>query len=198
MADEMTKNSPQSNADSAAATALPWLMATLLFWPIAIAGSALDLWSKWAVFRWLPTLTPYRYVVIDGKTAPEFRYTLIDGFLYFILRENDGAAFSLFGGWTFMLVGISVVALLVVICIFFMRKIHSRLMLFSLGCITSGIIGNLYDRVFNEGRVRDFIDVLIPVIDYPWPTFNVADSMLCIGVGLLIISNLRKQTSAKE
>ncbi|MHC4290058.1 MAG: signal peptidase II [Planctomycetota bacterium] len=35
------------------------------------------------------------------------------------------------------------------------------------------------------------MDVLIPVIDYPWPTFNVADSMLCIGVGLLIIANLR-------
>ncbi|MHC4930404.1 MAG: signal peptidase II, partial [Planctomycetota bacterium] len=92
------------------------------------------------------------------------------------------------------LVGISAVALGVVICIFFMRKIHSRLMLFALGCMTGGIIGNLYDRAFNEGRVRDFIDVLIPVIDYPWPTFNVADSMLCIGVGLLVIANLTSTT----
>ncbi|MFZ9011301.1 MAG: signal peptidase II, partial [Anaerohalosphaeraceae bacterium] len=83
---------------------------------------------------------------------------MIDGSVRFILRENDGAAFSLFGGWTFMLVGISAVALLVVICIFFMRKIHSRLMLFALGCMTGGIIGNLYDRAFNDGRVRDFID----------------------------------------
>ena len=185
------QNSPRSNTDCSAVPPLPWLTASLLFWPVALAGAALDLWSKWAIFNWLPTLTPYRYVTIDGQTVPEFRYTLIDGFLYFILRENDGAAFSLFGGWTFMLVGISAVALVVVICIFFMRKIHSRLMLFALGCMTSGIIGNLYDRAFNGGRVRDFIDVLIPIIDRPWPTFNVADSMLCVGVGLLIISNLR-------
>ena len=191
MTDKTMKNSPQSNSDCPKVSPLPWLTATLLFWPIAVAGAALDLWSKWAVFKWLPTLTPDRYIVINGKTVPEFRYTLIDGFLHFIMRENDGAAFSLFRGWTFMLVGISAVALGVVICVFFMRKIHSRLMLFALGCMTGGIIGNLYDRAFNDGRVRDFIDVLIPVIDYPWPTFNVADSMLCIGVGLLIISNLR-------
>ncbi len=177
MTDETIKNSPQSNTDFSATTALPWLTATLLFWPIALAGAALDLWSKWAVFKWLEEL-------------PGQQYSLINGFVRFILRENDGAAFSLFGGWTFMLVGISAVALAVVICIFFMRKIHSKLMLFALGCMTSGIIGNLYDRAFNGGRVRDFIDVLIPVINYPWPTFNVADSMLCIGVGLLIISNL--------
>ena len=191
MTDKTTKNPPQSNADCSAPTTLPWLTATLLFWPVALAGAALDLWSKWAVFNWLPTLEPSRYVMINGEAVPEFRYTLIDNFLYFILRENDGAAFSIFRGWTFSLVAISAVALVVVIGIFFSRKIHSRLMLFALGCMTSGIIGNLYDRAFNDGRVRDFIDVLIPVIDYPWPTFNVADSMLCIGVGLLIISNLR-------
>ena len=178
MADEMTKNSPQPNADSAIATALPWLTATLLFWPIAIVGAALDLWSKWAVFKWL-------------EGIPDRQFILIDGSVRFILRENDGAAFSLFGGWTFMLVGISAVALGVVICIFFMRNIQSRLMLFALGCMTSGIIGNLYDRAFNGGRVRDFIDVLIPIINRPWPTFNVADSMLCIGVGLMFIAFLR-------
>jgi signal peptidase II len=176
MTDETIKNPPQSNSDCSAAT-LSWLTATLLFWPIAIAGAALDLWSKWAVFKWL-------------EGIPDRQFILIDGSVRFILRENDGAAFSLFGGWTFLLVGISALALVVVICVFFMRKIHSRLMLFALGCMTGGIIGNLYDRAFNDGRVRDFIDVLIPVIDYPWPTFNVADSMLCIGVGLLVISNL--------
>ena len=187
----MTDKTTKKSAPSTTPAPLPWLTASLLFWPVAVAGAALDLWSKWAVFKWLPTLTPDRYVVINGQTVPEFRYTLIDGFLCFILRENDGAAFSLFAGWTFMLVGISAVALVVVICIFFMRKIHSRLMLFALGCMTSGIIGNLYDRAFNGGRVRDFIDVLIPIIDRPWPTFNVADSMLCIGVGLIFIVILR-------
>ena len=178
MTDETMKNSPQSNDGRSATSPLPWLTAALLFWPIAIAGAALDLWSKSAVFKWLEEL-------------PGQQFSLIDGFVRFILRENDGAAFSLFRGWTFMLVGISAMALVIVVCVFFMRKIHSRLMLFALGCMTSGIIGNLYDRAFNDGKVRDFIDVLIPVIDYPWPTFNIADSMLCIGVGLLIFANTK-------
>jgi signal peptidase II len=190
--DKTTKKSPPSTTPAP----LPWLTASLLFWPVAVAGAALDLWSKWAVFKWLPTLTPDRYVVINGQTVPEFRYTLIDGFLWFIMRENDGAAFSLFRGQRFFLVAISVIALAVVVYVFFSRKMYSKLMLFALGCMTGGIIGNLYDRAFNEGRVRDFIDVLIPVIDYPWPTFNVADSMLCIGVGLLIIANLRTHKEA--
>jgi signal peptidase II len=58
-------------------------------------------------------------------------------------------------------------------------------MLIAVSCINAGIIGNLYDRFFNEGRVRDFIDVYVG--SYHWPTFNVADSLLCIGVGILLL-----------
>ena len=150
----------------------------MLFWPVAIGGAALDLWSKWAVFQWLDIRTGEYYVVIDR-------------FLRIIPRENEGAAFSMFSGWRYFLVTISLVALIVMMILFFSRKITHKLAMFSLGCMTAGIIGNLYDRAFNDGRVRDFIDVLIPVIDYSWPTFNVADSLLCVGVGLLIIVNLR-------
>ncbi|MHC5213350.1 MAG: hypothetical protein ACYSOO_02015, partial [Planctomycetota bacterium] len=64
------QNSPQSNTDCSAVPPLPWLTASLLFWPVALAGAALDLWSKWAIFNWLPTLTPYRYVIINGQTVP--------------------------------------------------------------------------------------------------------------------------------
>ena len=188
------ENPLRNDSEKSAVKPVTPLIATLLFWPVALGGATLDLWSKWAVFNWLPTLTPYRYVIIDGKTVPEFRYVLIDGFLQFVLRENEGAAFSLFQGWTFFLVTISIVALVIVVGIFFSKKVHSRLILFALGCMTSGIIGNLYDRAFNAGRVRDFIDVYIG--DYHWPTFNVADSMLCIGVGLLIIANLRTPKEA--
>jgi signal peptidase II len=183
MTEKTTKTPPQPN--SKCSVPLPWLTASLLFWPIAIAGAALDLWSKQAVFKWL-------------LEVPDQQYILIDGFVRFVLRENDGAAFSLFRGRTFFLVAISAVALLIVLSLFFLRKIHCRLMMFALGCLTAGIIGNLYDRAFNEGRVRDFIDVLIPVINYPWPTFNVADSMICIGAGLWFISSLKATTAQKH
>ncbi len=178
---------------------IPWKTAILLFWPVAIAGAALDLWSKAAVFNWLPTLEPYRWFIVEGKIdpVPDYRYVLIDGFLQFIMRENQGAAFSMFFGQRGFLVGISCVAFVVVMAVFFSRKVTHKLVLFALGCITGGIVGNLYDRMFNEGRVRDFIDVFVG--DYHWPTFNVADSMLCIGVGLLIIVNLlHKEPDEKE
>lgn len=183
-------NSKQASAFNSLpqATPIPWPTAGMLFWPVAIFGAVLDLWSKWAVFNWLP-MEPYRYLIIDGKTFPDYRYVLIDGFLQFILRENQGAAFSIFHGMSLMLIAVASIALIVVIGIFFSRKVTHKLVLFALGCITGGIVGNLYDRLFNNGRVRDFIDVFVG--DYHWPTFNVADSMLCIGVGLLIIVNLK-------
>ena len=177
-----TKHSPQSLCANTEATVPPlsWPTACLLFWPIAIGGAALDLWSKSAVFKWLSQIQ-------------EEEFSIIDGFLKFILRQNEGAAFSIFQGRTLFLISISVIALIVVIGIFFFGKLYSKVALIALACITAGIIGNLYDRLFNEGQVRDFIDVYVN--NHHWPTFNVADSLLCIGVGLLIITNLISSTA---
>jgi signal peptidase II len=66
----------------------------------------------------------------------------------------------------------------------------------ALAFFTGGIVGNFYDRAFNNGLVRDFLDVYVR--DYHWPTFNVADSLLCIGVGLLVISNLFSAQTERE
>ena len=177
-----TKNPPQFSCTNTETTAplLSWPVACLLYWPVVIGGAALDLWSKSAVFKWL-------------SDAEQPWPSIIDGFLQFKLAENAGAAFSAFHGWTTFLITISFVALVVVIGIFFFGKLYSKVALIALACITAGIIGNLYDRLFNEGRVRDFIDVYVG--NYHWPTFNIADSLLCIGVGLLIITNLTSATS---
>jgi signal peptidase II len=163
---------------------MPDLVGHLLFWPIAVGGAAFDLWSKAAVFKWLPT--------VPGET-----YTIIDGYVNFILRENAGAAFSILHGQRWFLTGISAAAFLVVLGIFLFGSIRRRIMQVALACVLGGIVGNFYDRAFLNGHVRDFIDVLIPVIRYNWPTFNVADSLLCIGVGLLIIANLTAPTAQK-
>lgn len=161
---------------------MPDFVGHLLFWPIAIGGAAFDLWSKYAIFNWLPSL--------PGET-----YTLIDGYVHFILRENAGAAFSILHGQRFFLTATSAAAFIVVILFFLFGSIHRRVMQIALASILGGIVGNFYDRAFLEGHVRDFIDVLIPVIRYNWPTFNVADSMLCIGVGLMIIANFTAPTA---
>lgn len=174
---------PEKKAGFFRRSSLPDLRAHLLFWPIVIAGAVFDLWSKTAVFEWL-------------ITKPGAEHHIINGFLKFVMRENSGAAFSIARGQTFMLVSVSVVALIVVTGVFLFGKIRSRIMQIALAMFTAGIIGNLYDRVTNEGFVRDFIDVYYR--NYHWPAFNVADSMLCISVGILIITSITSGSSQKS
>jgi signal peptidase II len=146
----------------------------LIFWPIFAGGLAFDLWTKKAVFAWL------------GNAQGQ--YEIIDGFLRLQLAENPGAAFGIAGGHRVMLVSISVIALVVILAVFMFALREGKIVAVALALFAAGISGNLYDRALNGGLVRDFI------VAYwrgrHWPAFNVADSMLCTAVGLLIISSL--------
>jgi len=152
---------------------LPDLRAHLIFWPLVVIGIALDLWSKRAVFNWLEH---------RGNVS------IIDGFLRLVMALNDGAAFGLFAGHPYWLIVVSCVALVVIFVCFLFGETRQRLVQIALGLFAAGVCGNLYDRIFNDGQVRDFIDVCYR--QHHWPAFNVADSMLCIAVGLGIISCL--------
>lgn len=157
--------------------ALPNLSSQIIFWSIAIIGTALDLYSKAAIFDWISRTSPAQGSV-----------TIIDGFLRMVMAENAGAAFGIASGQRVMLVSVSVIALIIILVVFFFSGKMSKTFHVAFGLFTAGICGNLYDRIFNFGRVRDFIDVVY----WPgkhWPAFNVADSMLCIAVGLLLISS---------
>ena len=161
---------------------LPDLSAHLIFWPLVVIGIALDLWSKKAVFDWLEH---------RGSIS------IIDGFLRLVRALNDGAAFGLFSGHPYWLIVVSCVALVVIFAVFLFGGAKQRLVHVALGLFAAGVCGNLYDRIFNDGLVRDFIDVTI----WPgkhWPAFNVADSMLCIGVGLMIVSSLFTGKSSRR
>lgn len=150
----------------------PSLKSHLVFWLVAVIGLALDLWTKRAIFNWLE----------QRGSIP-----IINGFLQLVLAENDGAAFGIAAGKYHLLVAVSVVALIAILAIFLFSGTQQKLIYIALGLFAAGVCGNLWDRVFNNGQVRDFIDVVY----WPgrhWPAFNVADTLLCIGVGLLIIS----------
>ncbi len=152
--------------------AMPNPAAYVLFFSVAIAGITADLYSKSAIFDWLFDKPPY---------------PVIEGFLTFVIVLNDGAAFNILGGKTDILVIASFVALVAILGIFLFGNMKHTLANIALGMFAAGICGNLYDRLFNEGLVRDFIDVVY----WPgkhWPAFNIADSLLCVGVGLMIIS----------
>ncbi len=162
---------------------LPGLKTQLTFWSLVVAGIAGDLWSKAAIFAWL-------------RQKQQVSVSIIDGFFWLVMTENTGAAFGIATGQTRLLIVISTVALVAIIAIFLSSKNERRLVHVALGLFTAGICGNLWDRIFNDGRVRDFIDIVY----WPgkhWPAFNIADSMLCIGVGLMIISSLTEQSYRK-
>ena len=156
----------------------------LIFWPIFAGGLAFDLWTKSAIFAWLGD--------VDGNCL-----TIIDGFLRFQLTENPGAAFGIAGGQRTLLVSISVIALVVILALFMFSLRERKIFIVALSLFAAGVAGNLYDRAFNHGLVRDFIDVVY----WPgkhWPAFNVADAMLCSAVGLLIISSLLSPKSCQK
>jgi signal peptidase II len=160
---------------------LPGSKAHLVFWPLMVGGLVLDLWTKKAVFGWLEL-----YEV----------FPVVDGFLQFVPKLNNGAAFGWFAGKAYFLTVVSAIAMVVVLGVFLLGGSRRRLVHIALGLFAAGICGNLYDRIFNDGSVRDFSDVYYR--SYHWHTFNVADSLLCIGVGLLIISTSLIEKPARK
>jgi signal peptidase II len=114
--------------------------------------------------------------------------------------ENRGAAFGLFADspseWKiWMLVLFSVVALIVVSTLLW-RNSHSMTTTgVGLSLILGGAIGNLWDRLIS-GRVVDFL--LFYIGQYQWPAFNVADSAIVVGAGLLVIEILFAKAPAEK
>jgi signal peptidase II len=161
---------------------LPDRTAHAIFWSVAFLGLALDLWTKRAVFTWLQL----------GEGVE-----IIDGLLTFQTAVNSGAAFGIAAGRLPFLIGVSVLALLVILGVFLFGGARQRMVQLALALFAAGVSGNLWDRLFNEGHVRDFIDVVY----WPgrhWHTFNVADAMLCIAVGLLVLATLLTDSSDRK
>ena len=123
-------------------------------------------------------------------------HTLFDiGFFRIIHTHNTGAAFGLFQGYSDVLkvistIGVSVVLLCALLARHYFPVVDNMLGMAALGLIFGGTLGNLIDR-FRQGYVTDFIDFSF------WPTFNIADSAVTIGVIILVYSLLR-QALAEE
>lgn len=139
-----------------------WLTAIILF---------LDRVTKYFAQKYL--LAYYALPVIPG-----FNLTL---------SFNKGAAFSFLdsaNGWQVWSFGCIAVAVSVgILCWLARLSSQDRWVCSALSLILGGALGNLWDRI-SYGHVIDFIQLYIP--HYYWPTFNVADSAICIGAILLL------------
>lgn len=154
-----------------------------LFAAIALAGLVFDQVSK---------------IYIYHKMALHSSIPVIDGLFSITYVRNPGAAFGIFAQseWRIpFLTGVTLIAL-VAICIA-VRNIssHQKLPVLALSLIFAGAGGNLIDRV-RFGEVVDFLDIYWK--QHHWPAFNVADSMICLGVLLYAISSYLEERTRKK
>jgi signal peptidase II len=172
---------------------------------VAAAGLGLDLWTKVWSFRELvysQVALPDGSVQVQSYTSPFF-----PGWLHFHCTANEGAVFGLGQGnrWLFVLVSVAAIGFL--LYLFATSMPRQRLYQVIVGMLLAGVLGNLYDRVV-FGYVRDMIFMLpgrtwpawlansLPSSwswtrgqVFPW-IFNVADALLCVGVGLMLAYGL--------
>jgi signal peptidase II len=130
--------------------------------------------------------------LVAARIAMYAHIQIIPRFFRLTHTENTGAAFSLFADspshWkTTLLIGFSLIAMVIVSVLLWKQ---SRLLTatgIALSLILGGAVGNLWDRVAS-GRVVDFL--LFYYRQYQWPVFNLADSAIVVGAGLLVIEIL--------
>jgi signal peptidase II len=139
----------------------------------ALGALALDLWTKALVeahFRLYESL----------PLGPGVALTYV---------RNPGAAFSLLAGAPAALrqpffLGVAVLALAAIGYFLLQTPRHDWVTRLGLGLVAGGACGNAFNRI-RYGEVVDFIEIGVRSV-YVWPLFNVADSAVCIGVGLLL------------
>lgn len=155
-------------------------------WFLILSGSvlALDQLTKFAIYRALPL----------GTYGPPGHIAIIPGFFNLVHVGNTGAAWSLFSGRSTLLALLALTTLGVIIACRRSLGLRNLPVQISFGLLCGGIIGNLIDRMVHH-HVIDFLDFHFG--SYIYPTFNVADSGICVGV-LIYLWNSFRTPSATE
>ena len=127
-------------------------------------------------------ITKY-FVSTNMKLNDTVSVDFLDWFIDFHYIENDGGAWGMMGGKTWILLVVTS-AIMVVLAIFMIKNARkSKLFFWASAMIIAGGLGNMIDRIFRDGLVVDFLRFTF--IDFP--VFNVADCAVCFGAGLLIL-----------
>jgi signal peptidase II len=151
---------------------------------LAAAVFALDRLTKW---------------IIESRVSFSATYRVIPGFFDIVNSQNRGVAFGILNDsnseWrTALLVLASIAAVVIVSAVLWNAQNRiDRLFLWGLALILGGAAGNVFDRIV-WGRVTDFL--LLYIGEYQWPAFNVADSAIVIGSGLLLLDQFRPKRQA--
>ena len=164
----------------------------VVFFTIAALGCLVDLATKSYAFAQLG--------MPDRHREPSWLWPGVFGFQTSL---NEGALFGMGQGMVPLFAALSLLAAAgILYWLFVAGAARDWLLTLALGCVMAGVLGNLYDRVGLPGLVWDGADgihqagqpvyavrdwVLVMVFGYHWPNFNIADSLLVCGAGLLIL-----------
>ena len=186
-----------------------FLRKNLIFWIIALCGLGLDIGSKSVVFNSFGAVVSPKGTTMAAPYQPLYQphadypnvwvpepyrpLSVIPNLFAIRIAFNLGAVWSSFHGQTMMLTVVSLVAILFVLYLLYKHACHWHYQIM-LGLILAGALGNLWDRIW-YGGVRDFLDVYWQV--HHWPTFNLADCYIVIGIGCYIVLEWRKPTPVK-
>ena len=133
-------------------------------------------------------------VLVEAQFLLYESKTIIPGVFDLTHTRNTGVAFGLFANsdspWVPYVLTLTATTALIAILVYSLRHpVENWKLQLGLMLVLGGAAGNLYDRI-NYGYVIDFLDVFYGT--YHWPTFNVADSAITIGIGFLLLEVLHK------
>lgn len=172
---------------------------------VCLIGLGLDLWTKSYAFNHLALATD---PAADGRPRV---VQFISGWVHFEITTNQGAVFGVGQGQKWLFLSVSVLAIGFLSYLFATSE-RQRFYQFILGMLLAGVLGNMYDRIVFS-YVRDMIHALP---GWHWPgtwhvggypgrdrdvfpfIFNVADILLCVGVGLMVLYSLFTPSAAKD
>jgi signal peptidase II len=158
------------------------LLAYRWLWLFAALAFALDQIAK----AWINSRLPLGSYGVNG-------IVIFPGFFNLVHVGNTGAAWSMFAGKSTLLAGLAIATLA---AIFIWRRqlgLRHTVAQVCFGLLCGGTVGNLADRV-THGHVIDFLDFHFG--SYIYPTFNVADAAICVGVIGYILWSLRQPAAA--
>ncbi len=187
------------DAKPATPEAAPYRASYVFLAVVTIANLAADLWSKyWAKSHFEST-----------GPGDERKLEVIPDLMNFIFAKNRGGAWGLLQNETealrrpFFLV-VSVAAIVFIVSLYRKLQPGQTALKWGLPLVLGGALGNLVDRI-RYGYVVDFIDVYMTIDGQTkhWPTFNIADVSICVGVGLMAIDmftsrSVKKSTGAAQ
>ncbi len=160
-----------------------------LLWVLGVAVFILDQVTKTLV------VINIDYVQYPVVWPHEGSISVIDGFFHLVHVGNTGAAWSLFAGKSSLL---ALLAGITLIGIYLWRHhlgLRARRVQVSFGLLCGGIVGNFLDRILH-GHVIDFIDLHFG--SYVYPTFNIADAGICVGVLLYLWHSFKEPQPPAE